>query len=410
MPAAPKTKNPRATSKHNQPRSTYNRGMTADRLIILGASARAAAFSAMRAGFEPWCADLFADADLESRCMAHRVPAALYPHGLEEAITQAPPGPCMYTGGLEHDPELIERISRLRPLWGNPASVLREARCPEYVHNVLTRTGLRSPRLGNDGCDPRVGWLVKPRRGHAAIRPWAGEAIDDQHYLQEKIEGESIAAVFLAGHESVELCGVTQQLVGEAWLHAPPYRYCGSIGPLEVAANVQESLIRLGEVLRTDLGLRGLFGVDCILRDQAVWPLEVNPRYTASVEILEYAAGRALLADHAAIFRSGPEPGPTRSGTTIAPQESQLLGKAILYARENLTVPATGPWTSYRHQDINRMPPFADIPHPAERIEQGEPVLTFFDRGADCLTRLKKLAVQLDCALTKDATARIMTR
>ncbi len=38
--------------------------MSAERLLIVGASARAAAFSAMRAGFQPLCADRFADVDL----------------------------------------------------------------------------------------------------------------------------------------------------------------------------------------------------------------------------------------------------------------------------------------------------------------------------------------------------------
>ena len=37
-------------------------------LLILGASARAAAFSALRIGLRPTCADLFADADLASAC------------------------------------------------------------------------------------------------------------------------------------------------------------------------------------------------------------------------------------------------------------------------------------------------------------------------------------------------------
>jgi len=32
-------------------------------VLIVGASARAAAFSALRAGLRPWCADLFADLD-----------------------------------------------------------------------------------------------------------------------------------------------------------------------------------------------------------------------------------------------------------------------------------------------------------------------------------------------------------
>jgi len=376
--------------------------MGADRLLIVGASARAAAFSALRAGFAPWCADRFADVDLASRCEADRVPATLYPEGLEEIVRDAPPGPWMYTGGLEHYPDLVDRIAKLRPLWGNPGSILRLARSPEHLHDVLVRAGLLSPRFGNDACNPRGGWLVKPRRGRTGIRPGTGETIDDQHYLQEQIEGESIAAVFLAGHENSELLGVTKQIVGEAWLHAPAYGYCGSLGPLEISAKVHESLIRLGEVLRRDLGLRGLFGVDCMLRDQAVWTLEINPRYTASIEILEYASGRSFLADHAAIFRSGSEPRPSGGGATSAPEESRILGKAILYARESITVPGTGPWTEYRHQGVDRMPRFADIPHPGERIEAGTPVLTFFESGRDCLTRLKKMADLLDCALTKE--------
>src|SRR5436190_12739447 len=162
--------------------------MSADRLLILGASARAAAFSAMRAGFEPWCLDRFADADLASRCAAQRVPAELFSEALEQMVRTAPPAPWMYTGGLEHCPDLVDRIAKLRPLWGNPGNVLRLARSPGHLRAVLTRAGLPSPRLGNGTCDPGVGWLVKPRRGHASIRRWMGEPIDNRHYLQEKIE------------------------------------------------------------------------------------------------------------------------------------------------------------------------------------------------------------------------------
>ena len=49
----------------------------ADNLILFGASTRAAAFSALRAGLRPWCADLFADADLQAHCPAMRLPVRL---------------------------------------------------------------------------------------------------------------------------------------------------------------------------------------------------------------------------------------------------------------------------------------------------------------------------------------------
>src|SRR5262245_65865579 len=104
--------------------------MDVDRLLILGASARAAAFSALRAGLEPWCADLFVDADLGCRCAAHRVAALGYPEALEELARQAPPAPWLYTGGMEHYPDLVDRIAKRRPLWGNLGEVLRLARSP----------------------------------------------------------------------------------------------------------------------------------------------------------------------------------------------------------------------------------------------------------------------------------------
>ena len=60
-------------------------------LIIIGASTRAAATSAWRAGWTPWCADLFADADLERIATVRKVPPETYPHGLLAALYDAPP-------------------------------------------------------------------------------------------------------------------------------------------------------------------------------------------------------------------------------------------------------------------------------------------------------------------------------
>src|SRR5262245_1733505 len=95
-------------------------------IIIAGASARAAAFSALRAGLEPYCFDLFADADLAARCPVVRLDADGYPHNLLKEIRKSPTGPWMYTGGLENHPRLVDAISRERELWGNGAAVLNQ--------------------------------------------------------------------------------------------------------------------------------------------------------------------------------------------------------------------------------------------------------------------------------------------
>ena len=51
-------------------------------LVILGASTRAAAFSALRANLRPWCIDLFGDMDLRGRCPVQTIAPEDYPGGL----------------------------------------------------------------------------------------------------------------------------------------------------------------------------------------------------------------------------------------------------------------------------------------------------------------------------------------
>jgi predicted ATP-grasp superfamily ATP-dependent carboligase len=188
---------------------------------------------------------------------------------------------------------------------------------------------------------------------------------------------------------------VTRQLVGEGWLHAALFHYCGSVGPLTLSREVRDRFDNLGKALVNDFFLEGLFGVDCILRDGVPWPVEVNPRYTASVEVLEHAAGVPALALHQKVFeRKSPTPAPF----AVPPG---VVGKAILFAPRARTFPAYGPWTDtlYRPPPVTELPDFADIPAPGEPIQAGWPVLTFFARAATedaCLRTLQQIATSLD--------------
>src|SRR6478609_7195881 len=97
-------------------------------LIVLGASARAAAFSIRRAGYQPYAIDLFADRDLAAICPAVKIQR--YPHDFFVSLAAAPQAPWIYTGGLENYPRLVDRLADVRPLLGNPGGVLRSVRDP----------------------------------------------------------------------------------------------------------------------------------------------------------------------------------------------------------------------------------------------------------------------------------------
>jgi predicted ATP-grasp superfamily ATP-dependent carboligase len=217
---------------------------------------------------------------------------------------------------------------------------------------------------------------------------------DTGSFLQEYVEGESWAALFDADGGRATLLGVTQQLVGEPWLHAARFQYCGSVGPLSPGPVLLARLDLLGNVLTDSFGLRGLFGVDGVVRGGGFFPVEINPRYTASAEVLEYATGLGALAWHRRAFDPA-SPAPSLPGP------GQTVGKAILFARERLTFPPSGPWQAELCEiDTPRETPrYADLPHAGDRIEAGRPVLTFFARADDpatCLDRLRQAAGELD--------------
>ncbi|MCI0684658.1 MAG: ATP-grasp domain-containing protein [Gemmataceae bacterium] len=366
----------------------------------MGASTRAAAASALRAGFTPWCADLFADADLRQACPVHRVPPGDYPRGLRSAVEAAPAGPWLYTGALENYPDIIATIDRA--LWGNSPQVLRRVRSPRLVHECLTRQGLPCPGLASGDPDPRRRWLVKPIRsaGGHGIRFWKpGESIDRRRfYLQEWIEGQSCAAIFAAQPgRATPLLGVATQLVGETWLGAAPFHYCGSLGPVALPNEVRAVLTRIGGVLAGAFGLRGLFGVDCVWRDGVPWPIEINPRYTASIEVLERATGHAFLAAHATAFTGA------ASDVSSPVGMARCVAKGILFAQTALTFPERGPWdVALRTPLADPATPFADIPAPGTCIEAGQPICTAFaggDGAEACLSALRDSVRTLELTL-----------
>jgi predicted ATP-grasp superfamily ATP-dependent carboligase len=374
---------------------------TGESLLIIGASARAAAFSALRAGLRPACADLFADADLRARCPVRRVESEDYPRGFLDLPELTIPGPWLYTGGLENRPDLIEEIAlRRQPLWGNAAAVLRRVRSPFAVREVLRAAGLPCPDLRDERDVPPTDgrWLVKPLAGAGGtgIRRWVGPVPPSlprrPFCFQEFVAGESCAALYVGAGQSAALLGVTRQLVGEPWLHAAPFHYCGSVGPYTLSPGPRRAFADLGAALVRGLGLVGLFGVDCILRAGVPYPVEVNPRTTASVEVIEYATGLQSIALHRRAFD------PT-APTPPAPAEAAVVGKAIFFARGELRFPDDGPWRTAIPAPADAMPAFADIPDPGTPVTAGRPILTLLCRAPTagrCIAELRGRASDLD--------------
>jgi predicted ATP-grasp superfamily ATP-dependent carboligase len=370
-------------------------------VLILGASARAAAWSALRAGLSPAAADLFADRDLARVAPCVRVAPGAYPDGLDAAADALPPGPWLYTGALENRPDLIARITRRRPLWGNDAPVARAVRDPVAVADALRAAGLPAAEVRLDPTGlPRDGsWLRKPLAsaggrgieplgpGHAAGTKRGARA---SYYYQERIAGADTSAVFVGNRAGAVLAGVTRQLIGRP---GAGFAYRGSYFTGPPVGEAARRFEAVGQALAGRFGLNGLFGVDLIL-DADGWPrvVEVNPRYTASVEVIELAMGRSLLAEHRLACEGHPldlpQP-PPRS-------RDRFVAKEILFAGSVCVFLGPADELGQDPEDPFRVPRAADLPVPGTRFDVGEPVLTVFGEGGTAGDALHNLARERD--------------
>lgn len=380
-------------------------------IIILGASARAAAFSAARGGFRPWAADLFADADLARLCPAARI--ARYPCDFVAAARGAPRGAWLYTGGLENYPRVIERIAAERTLYGSVGAPLRRVRDPRQLAKVLEAVGLPFPavRLSSTGLPRDGSWLRKGLRssGGSRVESWdeANRAPAEMRgwYFQARVAGSAHAAAFLAAGGESRLLGITRQYIGGDnelgdVSGAAPFHYAGSIGPLEVDPEVRRQLQRLGEVLAGEFGLVGLCGVDFVLEEDRVWPIEVNPRYPSSVEVLERALGFSAIQLHVAACRHQELPEIARFASS-----GRVAGKAILFAKAPLELDDTMQRKLAAESRLQMPPLLADIPSGPNKFTTASPIVTVLADGGEVAHVVDQLSRRLE-VLRRDLAGR----
>ncbi len=368
-------------------------------LILIGASVRALAFSCIRAGYKPWCIDLFGDEDLAKNCPTTLITKS-FPNEISDLIKTAPLAPILYTGGLENHSALLHSLSAERTVLGNTGNTLTNLRNTPGFYNLLKSKQINTPAIiiSTTDLNKETSYLRKPknRSGGLGIKPFNPSKqamVDDSDcYYQEFIKGESRSAIFCFTESGFELLGVSIQSSGTQSLHADDFLYSGNMGPVKPCNSEIKELQTIGEIISSNYRPRGLLGMDYILNESRVYPLEINPRYTASMEVLELALGQNFITKHMQAF------GFKTNCENPARTETSVIGKAIYYAPHDILIPEEAPWVSIE-ANPRLFSPFADIPRANSAIDKGSPVVTIFAK-ADSLTevevQLKKLTSQLD--------------
>ena len=168
------------------------------------------------------------------------------------------------------------------------------------------------------------------------------------------------------------MIGLTEQLVGQTQFNAPEFAYCGSIGPLTIEPKIREELKRIGAAVAREFEMRGIFGLDAIVKNDRVSLLEINPRFPASAEIFDshFAINQPSVVQlHVSACMNGELPPQTRFDESAF--QIPKAGKAFLFS------PFADDFRLDSHL-LEQLAGFriADIPTSESVVTHGAPILT----------------------------------
>jgi len=368
------------------------------KILIAGLTTRAIAESAVRAGCDVIAVDFFGD--LDSKRIGANI--SLRDRGLDYSAAalarvarDVSYDALAYCGSLENHPDVVAEMSQGKFLLGNAPETLRRVRDPAVLLESLAARGFLVPRtfaVGYDGEMPTGGrWLVKPAAGGGGhgIRVWQGEALHGSQILQEHVPGIPASAVFVGDGRQSILLGWSELLPAPAG-----FRYSGNLLPLEAPRTALDEVRCLAEALTEEFGLIGVNGVDFVLNGERPVVLEVNPRYSASMELVERAAGISVFRAHLDACSGRLPDARYPSALDAALGSGHCHGKLIVYARKRVSAVDSSRW-------IERG--VRDVPHPGEVIEAGHPICTVLGSDpirAECLAGLhaEEAAILASCA------------
>lgn len=382
-----------------------------NQIVLMGASVRAAAQSASRAGFCVTGIDLFCDSDTEAAChqlfavpgLGHSKagfanagdgdPGAFGRVGLERVIHACRGVRLVEVGGLSAGNLLSQRLSSLCPQLGPTPQVRQQIGDVEFLRELAASTGMRFPRSSHRGWPATTArhapgrWLVKRRFSCGGLGVhWqdADSIIAADELLQQWVAGRSYGATLLSNGDDVVLLGACRSLFRRRG--RLPFVYAGSFGPTSLSPELTHTLRRLGKQIVAATKLRGLFNVDYLLDRQGnAWLIEINPRWSGSSELIERRLiDRQALGIESSLFALSIQ---AIQGNDISLLSRQDLAesaeghpvflKRIVFASSDvcfhrslltqLTVLTSG-------NDIHTA--IHDVPREGTVIRQGEPLLT----------------------------------
>jgi uncharacterized protein len=389
------------------------------KLLLIGFNTRSLAESCAAAGYSFISLDCFGDLDhsMLGPVFSPRHPVPGSPLAVRISIStlaewgstlakQEHCGALVYASGLENRPEVLAKLTSASGcrLYGNTPSSLEQVRDPVALSVRLRDAGFRAPetrRAEGQPPDDERQWLIKPVKsggGHGVLPAGGAQPLPAGSVYQELVSGTSCSFSFVSDGSTSLVLGITEQFALGKPFTGRLYGYAGNVFPLQTS-NSRKLFAELSDIaqwLTVEYQLVGLNGVDFILHEDECWVIEVNPRYSASMELFEHAYGVSMIKLHL-LACSGRWEEVKRAVEEMGVEETLsgpecFWGKRVIYTRSRRQVrPQRSGLKDEAWAREMQTHGLRDLPFPGDVIPARHPVATAIASGITREECLKKL-------------------
>ena len=373
-------------------------------VVLVGASVRAAAESAVAAGFRVIAIDRFGDRGTHAAAehwisleefrsqgfgvaIGERTLRDLVAEGFRLSIVGG-----INTGYRWIDPQGATFL-------GAEPGLLEVSQRPEFLAAIAERARVGFPEtfLASEVPDTLANekdWFLKKldSSGGFGVRRYdSAVSVNPDTYLQRRHCGRVVGATYLADGREATFVGASRLL--QTRLGALPCVFCGAIGPVPLSPDVRQDLISLGNAFVVETGSCGPMNIDVIVgRTGRVTLLEVNPRWSASMELVE-RSWQERLDRTCSFFDPGPHWRSCIKREAIEGDPSRrafpVYLKRIVFAESNRTLLPDAFKVSCPDSYV-----WKDVPVEPTRVNRHEPVATLIARlgtQSPGVTQLRRL-------------------
>ena len=328
-------------------------------ILIFAQSARFIAEVATHAGYPVWVADCFGDEDTLAIAARFHALAPLAElttaQVLEALLTLSQHQPCLLVcgTGIERFYPLLSQLPPQIQVVGNSATTLQQLRDHTLFFPLLDALSLPYPALQQHASDQSL-----KKNLYSA----GGTGINTAHtatgdFYQQYIAGQAASVCFIANGQQAVILGINAQ-----YNDVVSYRLNCIQSPLPISEQQHDLLQHAINVLTQNTRLLGLNSLDFIIaEDGQIYLLEVNPRFSASLELLP---NQQQLFDWHMQACAGILPPPP-------PSQRQYAQLHYLFSDTRVTINHHAVWPDSCH----------DRPVAGSTIPAGAPICTIISRA-----------------------------